>query len=192
MTLEQTRPAHPPGSERGGCDDGAPFAALFGAESAAVLRYARTRVDADTAQDVVAETFAVAWRRWDQVPADRPRPWLLAVARRVMANHHRERRHHPSVSLDALTAAGGLDPEAHRAGTGPDIATAASRRRDLFAALNQLSLPDREVLLLATWFDLNPVGLAEVLGCTRSAGTVRVHRARRRLRALLPDPEETR
>lgn len=60
-----------------------------------MLAYARLRVGADAAEDVVAETFAVAWRRWDQVPVDEPRAWLLAVARRVIANHHRTGRRHP-------------------------------------------------------------------------------------------------
>jgi RNA polymerase sigma-70 factor (ECF subfamily) len=36
------------------------------------------------APDVVAETFLVAWRRLDDVPAD-PLPWLYGVARRVLA-----------------------------------------------------------------------------------------------------------
>lgn len=71
------------------------FEELFRAESARVLTYARLRVGADAAEDVVAETFAVAWRRWDQVPVDEPRAWLLAVARRVIANHHRTGRRHP-------------------------------------------------------------------------------------------------
>ena len=61
---------------------------LFHAEAARVRAYAMHRVGANHADDMVAETFAVAWRRMDKVPDDE-RPWLLAVARRVIANHLR-------------------------------------------------------------------------------------------------------
>ncbi len=36
----------------------------------------------------MAETFLVAWRRLDDVPAD-ALPWLYGVARRVLANERR-------------------------------------------------------------------------------------------------------
>lgn len=49
----------------------------------------------ETAADVVAETFTIAWRRIEEVPkGDEARLWLYGVARRVLANHRRgERRH---------------------------------------------------------------------------------------------------
>ena len=59
----------------------------------AVLAFAMRRADPDTAHDVLSETFLVAWRRIDELPAE-PRPWLLGTARKVLANHRRaaERR----------------------------------------------------------------------------------------------------
>jgi DNA-directed RNA polymerase specialized sigma24 family protein len=59
-----------------------------------VLRYARRRADPDTAGDVVAETFLIAWRRLDSLPAQQADvlPWLFGVARRVLANAERSRR----------------------------------------------------------------------------------------------------
>src|SRR4051812_4741820 len=49
------------------------------------LRRAETREDAF---DVVAETFATAWRRRADLPADpdEVRPWLFGIARRCLAN----------------------------------------------------------------------------------------------------------
>jgi DNA-directed RNA polymerase specialized sigma24 family protein len=66
------------------------FETLFTEHQRAVLAYAmrRTPTLAD-AEDAVAETFAIAWRKIDAVPADEPLPWLYAVARRVLANHRR-------------------------------------------------------------------------------------------------------
>src|SRR5262245_59843684 len=59
-----------------------------------VLGYVVRRTgDVHDAADVLAETFLIAWRRLDDVPAgDRARPWLMGVARRVLANHRRGER----------------------------------------------------------------------------------------------------
>lgn len=65
-------------------DDAARFRTLFDATIGAVRRYVHHRgVTGGRADDVVAETFLVAWRRLDEVPDDDPVPWLLAVARNV-------------------------------------------------------------------------------------------------------------
>ncbi|WHP17872.1 RNA polymerase sigma factor [Cellulomonas sp. ES6] len=70
------------------------FAALFERTHRPLLAYALRRVsDPADAADVVAETFLVAWRRLDDVPAgEAARPWLFGVARRVLANHYRGER----------------------------------------------------------------------------------------------------
>lgn len=70
------------------------FAALFERIHRPLLAYALRRVsDPADAADVVAETFLVAWRRLDDVPAgEAARPWLFGVARRVLANHYRGER----------------------------------------------------------------------------------------------------
>src|SRR5580704_8087964 len=74
------------------------FDQLYRAHASAVTAYAARRVPNDAVPDVVAETFAVAWRRLDRVP-DHPLPWLLGVARRVASNQRRSLRRR-----DALTA----------------------------------------------------------------------------------------
>ena len=64
------------------------FEGLFRSEADLVRAYALRRADPTVADDVVAETFLVAWRRLDDVP-EAPRSWLLGVARRVLANRRR-------------------------------------------------------------------------------------------------------
>src|SRR4051812_40403011 len=64
---------------------------LFRGHHRAVSAYARRRVPGEAADDVVASTFLVAWRRLDDVPAD-SLPWLLAVARNVIATQQRGSR----------------------------------------------------------------------------------------------------
>ena len=75
----------------GTSDEERRFRALFEAEARDVLGYALRRVeDREDAADVVAETFGVAWRRIDEVPAGvEGRLWLFGVARRVLSNQRR-------------------------------------------------------------------------------------------------------
>jgi RNA polymerase sigma-70 factor, ECF subfamily len=69
-------------------DSQARFEALYASYNAAVRTYVRRRVDSQDADDVVADVFVTAWRRLRDVPED-PLPWLLGVARRVIANRWR-------------------------------------------------------------------------------------------------------
>ena len=74
-------------------DDG--FAELWDAHYDGVLSYAARRVDHETARDVAAETFLIAWRRRDDIPADRPFPWLLngeVLAEQADAATHSSKR----------------------------------------------------------------------------------------------------
>ena len=79
-----------------GMDADARFRALFESHQAAVRRYAHHRaIQGTDADDIVAETFTVAWRKLEDVPADDPVPWLLAVAANVRRNQARSaRRYH--------------------------------------------------------------------------------------------------
>jgi RNA polymerase sigma-70 factor, ECF subfamily len=155
------------------------FEAIFAANYDALVRYAIRRVGVDGADEVVAETFLVAWRRLDDVP-DHALPWLYATARRTIANELRRRRRAQRLGhrIDANAAPTSIDP-----------ADAVPERLQLQAAFAGLSERDREVLRLAEWERLAPADAALVLGCRAATYTVRLHRARRRLaRALDPDP----
>jgi RNA polymerase sigma-70 factor (ECF subfamily) len=138
------------------------------------------RIDPERAKDVVAETFLVAWRRLDDVPAE-PRPWLFGVARRVIAGQFRSETRREALTSRLRTADGG-DATA-------DPVTALADRDEALAAFATLGERDREVLRLVAWDGLSSAEAAEVLDVTRFAFAVRLHRARRRLeRALDPEP----
>jgi RNA polymerase sigma-70 factor (ECF subfamily) len=159
-------------------DDRERFERLYRENFRAVLRFAATRIDPERAKDVTAETFLVAWRRLDDVPAE-PRAWLLGVARKVIAGQFRSQ-----TRRDAL--ADRLGGAAHE--STPDPAAALANRDEALAAFSTLGKRDRETLRLVAWDGLSAAEAAEVLGVTRLAFTVRLHRARRRLeRALEPE-----
>lgn len=158
MTSQQTRPSSL-----------ARFETLFTDHQRPVLAYAmrRTQALAD-AEDVTAETFAIAWRKLDAVPAD-ALPWLYAVARRVLANHRRG--HGRRERLAALLRVDDV-PTPLRAGEDNDGPT--------FAALASLRPADQEVLRLVAWENLGNNEIAAVLGITPNAVAIRLHRARAR------------
>jgi RNA polymerase sigma-70 factor (ECF subfamily) len=152
------------------------FEALFRAHHRAVLRYALRRADPATAEEVVADTFLACWRRLDDVPAE-PLSWLLGTARRCLANQRR------SSTRSRNLVARWARFEAAPAGRDPsDVLGARELVREAFGGLGEA---DREVLRLVAWDGLDITAGARVLGCTRAAFAVRLHRARRRLRARL-------
>lgn len=160
-------------------DRGDRFSELYRVQYEAVLRYALRRADPETARDVVAETFLVAWRRLDRVPADNAQaaPWLYGVARNVLANADRSKRR-----AERVTAKLSQERQAEYA---PDTVQAFIERARLERALARLTPTDQEALRLVGWeqLDLAEAGLA--MGCSRGAMAVRLHRARRKLERAL-------
>jgi RNA polymerase sigma-70 factor (ECF subfamily) len=154
------------------------FEALFAAHYSDVFGYVVRRAPIASAEDVLAETFLVAWRRADRVPDD-ALPWLLAVARHVLANQRRGDRRRGALisrlragSPDAITqweAPNTFDPK-------------------LAGALASLSEPQREALLLVAWDGLDAERAARAAGCSQAAFRVRLHRARSRVTARLGAP----
>ena len=154
------------------------FTVIYDAYYHRVLGYVLRRVGRDDAADIVAETFTVAWRRLDRVPGgEEALYWLLATARRTTSNHLRaERRRH------RLTEAIASEPSRANA----SIAEEASLERAALA-LHRIREDERELLLLMAWEGLDAAGVAMVVGCSRNAARIRIHRARRRFAAALAD-----
>ncbi|WP_189332781.1 RNA polymerase sigma factor [Actinoplanes ianthinogenes] len=140
----------------------------------AVRRYLARRTDPATADDVLSETLLICWRRLDEMPAEHL-PWAYGVARWCLANADRGRRR--QARLTARIAVLDPPPEAV-AGPGPDD-------DDLRAALAAMRPEDAELLRLWAWEDLSPAQIAVVLGISANAATIRLHRARQRLRKLI-------
>ena len=64
------------------------FESMFRTHHDDLFRYAVRRVGPDSAPDVVAEVFLIAWRRRAEIPADAARLWLFGVAsNRVMKEY---------------------------------------------------------------------------------------------------------
>jgi len=146
------------------------FEELYAANQAPILGYAlRRTASADDAADVLAETFLTAWRRLDEVPpGGDARLWLYGTARRVLANHYRGERRRSAL-------AGRLRAELAESYVPPEFDGESAR---IAAALRRLPERQRELLALNAWEGLDYGEIAAVLGCSRNAVRIRLHRAR--------------
>lgn len=148
------------------------FAALYAAHYGALYAYGSRRVGPDAADEIAAEAFLVAWRRFDDLPSD-VLPWLYGVARNVVLRHRTKTGRHLR-TLETL----------HRAPVSVSD-TAGDDDAALWTAWAQLRDQDREVLALIAWEELSVAEAAQVLGCPAAVFSVRLHRARKRLERLL-------
>jgi RNA polymerase sigma-70 factor, ECF subfamily len=144
--------------------------ALFNEHFSAVRTYTRRRAPEALVDDVVAETFLVAWRRINDLPPN-TRPWLLGVARKTLSTQLRSARRRSSLveKLKIVERNEAFSPLDRPESTG------------VIASLERLSAIDQEILALAAWEQLKPRDAAVVMGMSPARYRVRLHRAKRRL-----------
>jgi RNA polymerase sigma-70 factor (ECF subfamily) len=152
-------------------DDAERFTAIYDACRRRVWAYVVSRAGREIAGEVVSETFAIAWRRLDDVP-EQPLPWLLGVARNVLRDGFRAEARRASLAAELRTW---IEPAK------ADIGEHVAERLMVLQAMAALPEDDREILILIAWQGLTPRDAAKVLGCTAATLRVRLHRARKRL-----------
>lgn len=157
------------------------FAELFERHSASVASFVRRRVGTDAVEDVLSETFLVAFRRradfdtsWESA-----RPWLLGIASRVMKKHRADEARQwravaASTAREDMSHEGGIE-----AATGRLDAAAAVR--ELAPRIAGLSARDRETLFLYAWGGLTQEEVAVALGIPVGTVGSRLNRVRRKL-----------
>ena len=154
------------------------FETLYVEHYPAIYAYVHRRLAGLGAEvaDVVADVFSVAWRRLDDVP-DSPedRLWLYAVARRCVWRARRSGRRRWRLQAR-------LSDDARAGTTGR---TEGEQVLLVLDAIERLRPVDREVLRLVMWEELTHAECAQVLGCSTNAVAVRLHKARKHLRAAL-------
>jgi RNA polymerase sigma factor (sigma-70 family) len=147
------------------------FAAQFQSVWYFAVRRTRSAVEAD---DIAAETFAVAWRRRTDIPRDGgDRMWIFGVARNVLANHRRGADRRDRLR-DRMAAVHESPPAEHEAGD-PAV----------WQALAALPEPDRDLLLLRFWDGLDVADIGTVLGVRAALVSSRLHKAKEKFRREL-------
>jgi RNA polymerase sigma factor (sigma-70 family) len=165
------------------------FAELYDRHAPDIHRYVARRLGDSAADDVVAETFLVAFRRRDRFDPSRgaARPWLYGIASNLIAGHRRS-----EVMQYRVLAKTAVDPvvESHRDRAEERVAAAAVTRQ-LGAALARLAKRDRDVLLLVAWESLTYDEVAQALGIPIGTVRSRLNRARKKVRKALGGVDPT-
>jgi len=143
-----------------------------------LARYLARRAAPDAVEDLFADVMTVAWRRVRDIPDGGELPWLYGVARRVLANHRRAGSRFGRLVERLAFVERGREPVS---------APALAGDADLAAALARLPATDAEVLRLWAWEELTPAEIAAALGISPNAASIRLHRAKARLRTALED-----
>ncbi|MEU4541759.1 RNA polymerase sigma factor [Nonomuraea dietziae] len=133
-----------------------------------VWAYVVARAGRQVADEVVSETFAIAWRKLDQVPGN-ALPYLLGIARNVLRDSVREEARREGLAREM------------RGWVVGDVADQVAERMGVLRAMARLSQDERELLILVAWQGLSSRDAARVVGCSVPAFKVRLHRARKRL-----------
>ncbi len=148
-----------------------------------IHRYVAGRLDAQTAEDIVAETFLTAFARRDRFDPERGslRPWLFGIATNLVNRHRRKeaRRYRALVRMAP-------EPDTE----GPEnrvvsIVAAGRLQPQLARALAGLNRGERDVLLLVVLAELSYDEVAEALGISPGTTGSRLSRARAKLRTAL-------
>ncbi len=157
----------------------AAFRRMYVAHYQQIAAYARRRAPREDADDAVAETFLVAWRRFEDIPGGvLSLPWLYGVARRVLSEGRRSSSRRDRLVVKLIKLRGRGDP-------GTTAYDRLGEKEVVHQALARLRPDDQELLRLAEWEELTHAQLAVALSCSVNAVTIRLHRAHRKFGAEL-------
>ena len=160
------------------------FATLFDRHAGIVFRFLVRRVGRDAADELLGDTFRIAFERRAAFDTQRPsaRPWLYGIATNLLAKHRRTeaRRLRATARLAADRIA---DPLADNVAAVVDAGRHWPRVVD---AIAELPDAEREVVLLYAWEELSYDEIAVALDVPVGTVRSRLNRARRRLRELAP------
>jgi RNA polymerase sigma-70 factor (ECF subfamily) len=168
-------------------DEPEQFTVLFRRHAPHIQRYVARRLGPDAADDIVAETFLLAFRQRDRYDPGRAdaRPWLYGIATHLIGRHRRA-----EIRLYRALARTGADPVTAPFTDRVDDRVSASRAsRQLATALARLPAELRDTLLLAAWSNLSYEEIAAALGVPVGTVRSRLSRARGKLRQALGDAD---
>lgn len=157
------------------------FGELFDRHARDVGGFIARRVGAANAEDILSETFLVAFRKRASFDSgwDSAKPWLLGIAS-VLVRKHRGAEAAHWRTLDAWARQGEAitDGDLDAAGSRADARAAVN---DLAPRIRSLSRSDLDTLLLYAWGDLTYEEVGRALHVPTGTVRSRLNRVRRRL-----------
>ena len=159
------------------------FAGLYDRHARTIHRYAARRLGAGVADDVMSETFLVAFERraaFDPT-VGAALPWLYGIATTLMKKHARLE----AASWRAMTAAGAAEVVTDDIASLESRVDAEASVKRIGSALRRMAKRDRDTLLLQAWADLSYEDIALALDIPVGTVRSRLNRARRVLREAI-------
>ncbi|MFZ2803642.1 MAG: sigma-70 family RNA polymerase sigma factor [Patescibacteria group bacterium] len=173
------------------------FARIYDRHVEAIFRFAYLKLPRkEDAQDVTAETFTKTWQYLNEnTEVVHIRALLYRIARNLIADFYRGRKHEPSVeelvTIEGSGASQGSEgglPELARLPTSKSQAEPRAELALVFTRLTRLKEDYRDVLMLRLVDDLPFSVIAEILGKTQGNVRVIYHRGIKALNDLEPNP----
>lgn len=145
---------------------------------------ARLLGDLHLAEDVTHDIFLHLHQQVDRLDPDRdPTAWVFTVASNCVRDHWRSRRHREAQRQVPL-ATEHLEAIASTVAGPQDDLARADEARLVQRAMAELAEPDREIILLRDYAELDTAAIAAVLGARPDAVRQRHSRAVARLGAI--------
>lgn len=139
------------------------------------------------AEDLVQETYVRAIPALCRLrPESNIKAWLFKILRNIWLNQLRARRSHPQM-VPADDESGSLDNLVNPGKDSYEIYAGEVESRRVRAAIQELPMESREIILLREFEELSYQEIASLLGCPQGTVMSRLARARSKLRALLAD-----
>lgn len=160
------------------------FVELYEKEVDAIFRYVFLRVaDKEEAKDIVQDSFTRFWQSLNSgSKIENSRAFLFSITRNRVIDWYRKKK---SISLESTfeDEEGEFfeiaDPDAHKQ------IEVSSESSLVLKAINELASQYREVVYLRFIEDLSPKDIAEILGTTPNAISIRINRGIEELRKIL-------
>jgi len=161
--------------------DGGRFGEIFDRHASAIFRFLARRIGPDDAGDLLSQVFLAAFEARERYDRDRPSalPWLYGIASNLLHKQHRRRASELRL-LERVSLPG--DPQDHADAVSASI-DAQVQLRAMAKLLEELSVGERDALLLYAWEDLTYGEVASALGVPIGTVRSRLNRVRQRLRA---------
>ena len=157
------------------------FGELFVRYAQVIQSYAARRLGIHAAEDVLSDTFLVAFQKRARFDLARPdaRPWLYGIATNLIKHH----RHDEIRAMSALRSVEhDVDPPDMSGRVGQRV-DAERQLRELGDALRHMASRDRDALLLFAWGDLSYEEIGQAMNIPVGTVRSRLNRARRLLAA---------
>ena len=164
-----------------GTRDQAAFEDFFRTHYRAVRGYVTGHYSGLDVDEVVASTFHVAWQRFDEIVADTARAWLIGVARNLIRNADRSRGGGRTSSTPSSRRGRRSASDWRGVGCRSRTSTSCSRRSGVSGRTSRRSCCWRRGKASTA------AALGVVLGVPANTATVRLFRARQRLRRLIAE-----